>query len=38
MKTEPSHSPRRPTSHAFVVPVVRELPPQPPRAAGDSAW
>ena len=29
--------PRRPTSHAFVVPVVRELAPQ--RAAvGSSAW
>lgn len=28
---------RRPVSHAFVVPVVRELAPQPPHAAG-SAW
>jgi hypothetical protein len=28
---------RRPASHAFVVPVVRELAPQPSLAAG-SAW
>jgi hypothetical protein len=30
-------APRRPASHAFVVPVVREL--APPRAAvGSAAW
>jgi hypothetical protein len=29
---------RRPASHAFVVPVVRELAPRLPSAAADSAW
>ena len=29
---------RRPASHAFVTPVVRELPTQSMRAAADSAW
>jgi hypothetical protein len=29
---------RRPASHAFVVPVVRELAPQLPHAAAGSAW
>jgi hypothetical protein len=29
---------RRPASHAFVVPVVRELPAHSLRGAGDSAW
>jgi hypothetical protein len=29
---------RRPASHAFVVPVVRELPAQSMRVAADSAW
>ncbi len=29
---------RRPASHAFVVPVVRELPAQSQRVAADSAW
>jgi hypothetical protein len=29
---------RRPASHAFVVPVVRELAPQLPYAAANSAW
>jgi hypothetical protein len=28
---------RRPTSHAFVVPVVREL-PRPHALAGSAAW
>ena len=28
----------RPVSHAFVVPVVRELAPQLPHAAAASAW
>ncbi len=29
---------RPPASHAFVVPVVRELPAQSTRFAADSAW
>jgi hypothetical protein len=29
---------RRPTSHAFVVPVVRELPAQSTRVAAGSVW
>ena len=29
---------RRPVSHAFVVPVVRELAPQPAGLAAGSAW
>jgi hypothetical protein len=29
---------RRPVTHAFVVPVVRELAPQLPHAAADTAW
>jgi hypothetical protein len=29
---------RRPASHAFVTPVVRELPVQSLRAAADSSW
>jgi hypothetical protein len=29
---------RRPVSHAFVVPVVRELASQLPHAAAGSAW
>jgi hypothetical protein len=29
---------RRPVSHAFVVPVVRELAAQRPDAAAGSAW
>ena len=29
---------RRPTSHAFVTPVVRELPTQSMRVATGSAW
>ena len=29
---------RRPASHAFVVPVVRELAPQLPHAVAGSAW
>jgi hypothetical protein len=29
---------RRPASHAFAVPVVRELAPQLPYAAAGSAW
>jgi len=29
---------RRPVMHAFVVPVVRELSPQLPHAAADTAW
>jgi hypothetical protein len=29
---------RRPASHAFVVPVVRELPAQSMRIATGSAW
>ena len=29
---------RRPVSHAFAVPVVRELSPPPARPAVDSAW
>jgi hypothetical protein len=29
---------RRPASHAFVVPVVRELPAQSMRVAAGSAW
>jgi hypothetical protein len=28
---------RRPVSHAFVVPVVREIAPRPPRAVG-AVW
>ena len=28
----------RPASHAFVVPVVRELPAQSLRVAADSVW
>jgi hypothetical protein len=31
-------APRRPASHAFVVPVVRELAPQRPFAAASTAW
>jgi hypothetical protein len=31
-------TPRRPASHAFVVPVVRELTPQRPHTAAGSAW
>jgi hypothetical protein len=31
-------APRRPASHAFTVPVVRELSPQLPYAAAGSAW
>jgi hypothetical protein len=30
-------APRRPASRAYVVPVVREVAPQ-PRVAGSSAW
>jgi hypothetical protein len=30
--------PRRPVSHAFTVPVVRELIPQSTRLAAGSAW
>jgi len=29
---------RRPASHAFVVPVVRELPAQSMRVVADSSW
>jgi hypothetical protein len=29
---------RRPASHAFAVPVVRELAPQLPHVAAGSAW
>jgi hypothetical protein len=29
---------RRPVSHAFVVPVVRELSPQLPHTAAGSTW
>jgi hypothetical protein len=29
---------RRPASHAFVVPVVRELPAPSARSAADSTW
>jgi hypothetical protein len=29
---------RRPASHAFTVPVVREIAPQSARLAGGSAW
>ncbi len=29
---------RNSASHAFVVPVVRELPAQPMRLSADSAW
>jgi hypothetical protein len=29
---------RRPISHAFVVPVVRELAPQLPHVAADTSW
>jgi hypothetical protein len=29
---------RRPVSHAFTVPVVRELPAQPTPGAAGSAW
>ena len=29
---------RRPVSHAFVVPVVRELAPQPAQFAAGPAW
>jgi len=29
---------RRPTSHAFTVPVVRELAPQTTQVAASSAW
>jgi hypothetical protein len=29
---------RRPTSHAFAVPVVRELEPQSTQLASSSAW
>ena len=29
---------RRPVSHAFSVPVVRELAPQSTRLAADSGW
>ena len=29
---------RRPVTHAFVVPVVRELAPQLPHADAGSAW
>ncbi|WP_255325486.1 hypothetical protein [Candidatus Solirubrobacter pratensis] len=29
---------RRPASHAFVVPVVRELPAQSMRVSAGSAW
>ena len=29
---------RRPTSHAFTVPVVRELAPRGAQLAGSSAW
>lgn len=29
---------RRPVSHAFTTPVVRELAPQNVRLAGDAAW
>jgi hypothetical protein len=35
LATTPRH---RPVTHAFVVPVVRELAPQLPHAAADSAW
>jgi hypothetical protein len=38
MKIESTSAHRRPVSHAFVVPVVRELAPQPPRAVGSSDW
>jgi hypothetical protein len=31
-------APRRPLSHAFTVPVVRELPAQSMLAAAGSAW
>jgi hypothetical protein len=34
---QPSTARRRPVSHAFVVPVVRELFPQLPHTAADSA-
>jgi hypothetical protein len=29
---------RQPASHAFTVPVVRELPPQSTRLAAGAAW
>ena len=29
---------RRPVSHAFTVPVVRELAPQPAQLAAGTAW
>jgi hypothetical protein len=32
-----TNSPRRPSSHAFVVPVVREV-ARPANGAGTSAW
>ena len=31
-------APRRPVSHAFTVPVVRELTPQSTQLAAGSAW
>ena len=31
-------SPRRPVSHAFTTPVVRELAPQTVQVAGGAAW
>jgi hypothetical protein len=31
-------APRRPVSHAFTVPVVRELAPQTTSVAAGSAW
>jgi hypothetical protein len=33
MTVRATHTPRRPVSHAFVVPVVRELVPQLPHTA-----
>ena len=31
-------TPRRPASHAFVVPVVREMGPRPVQFAASSTW
>jgi hypothetical protein len=39
MTVQATHARRRPVSHAFVVPVVRELAPELPHtAAGSAVW